>query len=177
MKDFYFILIGIAAGAIIGIIVGYFIGVAHRKKVAEAAIGSAEKEANKIVCEALATAEAKKKDLLLEAKEEALRVRNETERDLKERRGEISRTERRLNQKEENLDHKTEALERKSEKLMHAMTGAALTMQLVCAEVNGAVEKAETLALETVKQFPEYKETAKKVFPDLADKFGETSEE
>ena len=58
-----------------------------------------------------------------------------------------------------------------------AMTGAALTMQLVCAEVNGAVEKAETLALETVKQFPEYKETAKKVFPDLADKFGETSEE
>lgn len=58
-----------------------------------------------------------------------------------------------------------------------AMSGAALTMQLVCADVNGAVEKAETLVLETVKQFPEYKETAKKIFPDLADKFGDASEE
>jgi len=48
-----------------------------------------------------------------------------------------------------------------------AMTGAALTMQLVCSEVNGAVEKAETLAKETVKQFPDYANTAKEIFPDI----------
>jgi len=53
----------------------------------------------------------------LEAKEEILRLRNETERDLKERRTEVSRQERRITQKEENLDKKTEALERKSEQL------------------------------------------------------------
>ena len=56
-----------------------------------------------------------------------------------------------------------------------AMTGAALTMQLVCAEVNGAVEKAETLAKETVKQFPEYANTAKEIFPDI--KFDDVAEE
>ena len=53
----------------------------------------------------------------IEAKEEALRLRNETERELKERRSEISRQERRINQKEENLDRKTENLERKNEQL------------------------------------------------------------
>ena len=55
-----------------------------------------------------------------------------------------------------------------------AMTGSALVMQLVCSEVNGAVERAATLAQETVKQFPEYAEVAKQVFPDV--KF-EASEE
>lgn len=55
-----------------------------------------------------------------------------------------------------------------------AMTGAALMMQLVCSEVNGAVERAEALAKETVKQFPEYVETARAIFPEI--KF-EVSEE
>ncbi|MBQ6466949.1 MAG: ribonuclease Y [Clostridia bacterium] len=113
MKDFYFILIGIAAGAIIGIIVGYFIGVAHRKKVAEAAIGSAEKEANKIVSEALATAEAKKKESILEAKDEIHKQRSEAEKEIRERRSEVQRQEKRLIQKEENLDLKTDKLEKK----------------------------------------------------------------
>ena len=48
-----------------------------------------------------------------------------------------------------------------------AMTGAALTMQLICSEVNGAVERAEALAKETVKQFPEYLKTAQEIFPDI----------
>ena len=48
-----------------------------------------------------------------------------------------------------------------------AMTGAALTMQLVCAEVNGAIERSEKLMQETVKGFPEYLKTAQEIFPDL----------
>ena len=48
-----------------------------------------------------------------------------------------------------------------------AVTGAALTMQLVCSEVNGAVERAETLAKETVKQFPDYLKVAQEIFPDI----------
>ena len=55
-----------------------------------------------------------------------------------------------------------------------AMTGAALTMKLICAEVNGAVERAEKLAQETVKQFPEYRKTAQEIFPDI--KFEEADE-
>lgn len=111
------ILIGIAIGIVVGIIAGYFIGVAHRKKVAEATIGSAEKEANKIVSEAMTAAEAKKKEAILEAKDEIHKQRSETEKELRERRSEVQRLERRLNQKEENLDKKTDNLEKKEEVL------------------------------------------------------------
>ena len=48
-----------------------------------------------------------------------------------------------------------------------AMTGAALTMKIVCSEVNGAVERAETLAKEIVKQYPDYAKTAQEIFPDI----------
>jgi len=55
-----------------------------------------------------------------------------------------------------------------------AMTGAALTLKLVCAEVNGAVEKADQLVQDIVKDFPEYKKTAQEIFPDA--KFENTEE-
>ncbi len=48
-----------------------------------------------------------------------------------------------------------------------AMTGAALTMRLVCAEVDGAMTKATQLAKEVVRQFPEYEKTMKQIFPDM----------
>ena len=56
-----------------------------------------------------------------------------------------------------------------------AMTGAALTMQLVCGEVNGALERSETLVKEVVKQFSEYQKTAQDIFPDI--KFQDSAEE
>ena len=56
-----------------------------------------------------------------------------------------------------------------------AMTGAALTMQLVCGEINGAMERSEVLVKEVVKNFPEYQKTAQEIFPDI--KFEEASEE
>lgn len=55
-----------------------------------------------------------------------------------------------------------------------AMTGAALTLQIVCADVNGAVEKGEELAKKVVEEFPEYAKTAKEIFPEIT--FGETAE-
>ncbi len=92
-------------------------GIDHRKKIAEAEIGSAEEQADKILAEASNEAENKKRVALVEAKEEILKSRNEAEREFKERRSEISRQERRIQQKEENLDKKTEALEKKDELL------------------------------------------------------------
>lgn len=103
--------------AVAGIIIGAFVGMLIRKKIAEGKIGSAENEAKRILSDSEKEAEAKKKEALIEAKEEILRQRNEAERELKERRSEISRTERRLIQKEENLDKKSEVLERKNEQL------------------------------------------------------------
>ena len=108
------ILIVSAIGALV---VGAVVGILIRKGIGERAIGSAEKEAKRILDDGVKNAEAKKKELLLEGKEEVLRLRNETERELKERRSEVSRQERRLSQKEENLDKKTESLEKKSEQL------------------------------------------------------------
>ena len=108
------ILIAACAGALaVGVGTGFLV----RKSIGEAKIGSAEAEAKRILEESAKGAEAKKKEVLLEAKEETLRLRNEAEREIKERRAEVSRMERRLTQKEENLDKKTENLERKSEQL------------------------------------------------------------
>lgn len=106
-----FILI-IIAGA-----VSFRFGIAYRKKIAEAEIGGAEQEANKIISEAAVEAENKKREILLEAKEEAHKMRVELDKETKEQRSELMRMERRIQQKEESLDKKVEQLEHKDEKL------------------------------------------------------------
>lgn len=102
---------------IIAVIVGGAVGYMARKRSAEAQIGSAEQEALKIVSDAEAKGEARKKELLLEAKEDIHRLRQELDRDTKERWSEISRQERRVVQKEENLDRKLDSVEKKEEQL------------------------------------------------------------
>ena len=110
--------------AVVALAVGVFVGMALRKSIAEGKIGSAEREAKRIINdgkreaeEIKKLAETRKKEAMLEAKEEILQSRNEAERDIKERRKEVSNMERRVTQKEENLDKKTEALEKKNELL------------------------------------------------------------
>ncbi len=88
-----------------------------RKRTAEMQIGSAEAEAKRIVEDAEAKGESKKKEALLEAKEDVHRLRQELDRDTRERRSELQRQERRIVQKEENLDHKMDSLEKKEESL------------------------------------------------------------
>ena len=97
----------------LGVIIGYYV----RRRIAEAAIVSAETAAKKLVDDAEKDAEAKKKEILLEAKEEVHKLRSEQDREAKERRTELQRLERRLVQKEENLDRKVDALEKKEESL------------------------------------------------------------
>ena len=86
--------------------IAFRMGVNHRRQTAEALIGSAEAEAERIKHEAEAAAEASKKEKLLEAKDEIHRLRNESEKELKERRVDVQRQERRIQQKEETLDRK-----------------------------------------------------------------------
>lgn len=97
--------------------IGFEKGEEHRKQIAEAQFGSAEEKARSIVSEAERAADAKKREALLEAKEENQKLRQELDKEIKERRSEISRQERRVNQKEETLDKKTENLERKEQSL------------------------------------------------------------
>lgn len=108
------VIIALISAVLCGVIC-FFAGVAHRKKVAEFTIGSAEQEAKRIVSDAIKTAEAKKKETVLEGKDEIHRLRNESERELNERRKEVQRQERRIQQKEETLDRKLESLEAKDE--------------------------------------------------------------
>ena len=103
--------------AVVAIAVGAGAGYTARKRTAEAEIGSAEEEAKRIVAEAEARGDERKKEAMLEAKEEIHRLRQELDRDTKERRNEIQRQERRVVQKEENLDRKLESLERKETSL------------------------------------------------------------
>ena len=78
-----------------------------------AKIGSAEERSREIIDEALKIAETKKREALLEAKEESLKTKNELEKETKERRAELQRYERRVLSKEENLDKKAEAMEKR----------------------------------------------------------------
>ena len=96
---------------------GVIAGIAYRKNVAEKEIGSAEEEAKRIINDSIKAAESKKREAVLEAKEEIHKSRADLEREIKERRSEVQKTERRLTQKEETLDRKTDAAEQKNEEL------------------------------------------------------------
>ena len=117
------VIAAVAAAVVFGVL-GFVLGGAHRKKVAEAAIGSATEEAARIVNQAVQTAESKRKETVLEAKDEAHRLITEAEKETKERRAEVQRQERRLIQKEESLDKKVEAIEKKEETLSQKLKEA-----------------------------------------------------
>ena len=96
---------------------GFYLGGENRKRTAEAKIGSAEDEAKRIVNDAIKTAEAKRKETIVEAKDEAFKLKSEADKEIKDRRAEITRQERRMDQKEEALDKRSAAMERKEEDL------------------------------------------------------------
>ncbi len=99
----------IAAAAVIS----HFLTVSNLKKNADSKIGNAETKAREIIDDAVKTAEAKKKESLLEIKEESIRNKNELEKETKERRNELQRYEKRVLSKEEALDKKADAIEKR----------------------------------------------------------------
>ena len=110
----WYIAVGIAAVcAVIGVVAGIII----RRSVAEKQIGSAEAQARQLLEDAIKAAETKRKEYMLEAKDEIMASRNELEREVKERRAELTRQETRLANKEDNLDKKADAMEKKEEAL------------------------------------------------------------
>jgi len=131
-------------------------GISHRKKVAEAEIGSAEEEAKRIVKDAQKAAENKKKELLLEAKEEIHRNRIEFDKEVRERRADLQRQERRLQQKEENLDKKVEILEVKEESLNKKMKEVQELQQQVEEVLRKHMEELEKISGLTVEEAKEY---------------------
>ncbi|WP_024293521.1 ribonuclease Y [Lacrimispora indolis] len=105
-------LIAIVASVVVAFI-AWSAAITYRKNTYESKIGTAEEKSREIIDEALKTAETKKREALLEAKEESLKTKNELEKETRERRAELQRYERRVLNKEENLDKKSEAMEKR----------------------------------------------------------------
>jgi len=108
-----YVLIGII-GAIVVAVSAFLLGIAYRKRIAEAQIGSAEEKARTVIDDAIKAAEAKKREMMLESKEENIRAKNEIEQEVRERRNELQLLERRLIQKEDTLDKREETLDKRA---------------------------------------------------------------
>ena len=146
----------IVAGVLVGAGVGIVIGNLYRKKVAEAEIGSAEQEAKRIVADAMKNAEAKKKEAILEGKDEVHRLRTESEKELNDRRKEVQRQERRIQQKEETLDRKIDNAEKKEEKVQKKMKEAEERLAEVETIKKSQFEMLERISGYTVDQAKAY---------------------
>ena len=116
MSPILTVVLVLVAAAVAGAL-GFYLGGENRKRTAEAKIGSAEEEAKRIVNDAIKTAEQKRKETIIEAKDEAFKLKSDADKEIKDRRAEITRQERRIDQKEEALDQRTAQMERKEEDL------------------------------------------------------------
>ena len=148
--------VGFAVGALVFGIIMFFAGSKHRKKVAEALIGSAEQESARILEEAKKDAESLKKEKLIEAKDEIYKTRMDTERELKERRSEVSRQERRIQQKEEALDKKLDAIEKKEENVQLKLKQADEQLEEAERIKKSQLEMLERISQLTAEQAKEF---------------------
>ena len=113
-------IVSIIAGLIAvvaAVVITYYVTVNNLKKDADSKIGNAENKAREIIDDALKNAEAKKKETLLEIKEESIKTKNELEKETKERRAELQRYEKRVLSKEEALDKRADVLEQRESKI------------------------------------------------------------
>lgn len=120
------ILVGIVVG-----IIAFYSGFSYRKRQAEAQIGSAEEKSRKIIDDAIKIGEEKKREKLLEGKEENIRLKNELDKEVRERRSELQQLEKRLVHKEENLDKKNNAIEQKEDSLQRKLDKVERTREEV----------------------------------------------
>ena len=145
-----------AIAIVVAIVIAFFLGITYRKKVSEREITSAEEEAKRIINEAIKGAENKKREALLEAKEEIHNNRTEYDREVKERRNELQKQERRLQQKEENLDKKTEALERKNEQVSKKMADLDAAKEEVAVVKRSQLEMLEKISGYSIEEAKAY---------------------
>ena len=136
---------------VIGLLVGYIL----RKNIAEKTIGSAETKAMNLVLDAENRAEAIKKEMKLEAKEEIHKMRSDMEKEIRDRRNEVSRQEKRINQKEDYIDKKVENIEKKEESITRKENGLiekGKELDRVIEKQMAELEKISGLTVEEAKQ-------------------------
>ena len=150
------ILIAIIIAFLMGAGITFPLAVNYRKRTAEKEIGSAEDEAKRIINESIKSAESKKREMLVEAKEEIQKDRTEYEKEIRDRRSELSKQERRLQQKEESLDKKADQYERKDEELNKRIAKVSATQEEVTELKKAQLEMLERISGMTTEEAKEY---------------------
>ena len=148
--------ISVVVALIIAIPVTSVVTSSYQKKAAAKTIGTAEDKAREIIDEALKTAESKKREGLLEVKEESIRTKNELDKEIKERRAEVQRYERRIQQKEENIDKKSDAIEKKEASLAAREEELAKQKEKIAKLNEERVQELERISGLTSEQAKEY---------------------
>ena len=148
--------ISVVVALIIAIPVTIAITSSQQKKKDAKTVGTAEDKAREIIDEALKTAETKKREGLLEVKEESIRTKNELDKEIKERRAEVQRYERRIQQKEENIDKKSDAIEKKEASLAAKEEELSKQKEQIAKLNEERVQELERISGLTSEQAKEY---------------------
>ncbi len=149
--NIFFVILAILLGIIL-----FFCGIEYRKKFGEKVIESAEKEADKIIKAAKESTESKKKEIILEGKEEVHKFRMEAEKEVSNMRRDIQHQERRMQQKEENIDKKTENLEKRETSLKEKEKDITNKLKEIDTIKKSQFEMLEKISGFTVKQAKEH---------------------
>ena len=151
-----YIVIAVVVTLVVAVPVSVVCTTNYQKKIAKSTVGSAEEQARSIIDEALKTAEEKKREGLLEVKEESIRAKNDLDKEIKERRAEIQRNERRIQQKEENIDRKTESIEKKEASLAAKEESLNKQKEVIAKLNEERVQELERISGLTSDQAKEY---------------------
>ena len=163
------IIITAAVTAVIVAVIVWFVATGIQQSKYKATVGSAEERSRAIIDDALKTAESKnsgsdvlrpeerkKREVLLEAKEENLKAQNELEKEIKERRSELSRMEKRAVNKEEALDRKTSILEKREASLNakeESLNRKHAKADELTAQISQELERVSGMTSEQAKEF------------------------
>jgi len=152
-------LIGLLIGAALLILVSigsFLLGGAMARKQAKKKVGDAKTQVQKILAEGEKKAEAKKREILIEAKEEIHKSKVDLEKDLKERRNDILRMEKRILQKEESIEKKLDSLEQKEEYLNKKVKKIEEKEKETAELLHRQLEKLETISGMSVEEAKNY---------------------
>ena len=139
--------------------------IASKTRMDEQKIGTAEEKARSIIDDAIKTAETKKRESLLEVKEQSLAAKNDVDKEIKDRRAEISKQERRIQSKEDALDRKTDAMEKREADYAAKETELKKKQQSVDEQLEMAVHELERISGMTSEEAKDF--LLKKVQDDV----------
>ncbi len=158
--------VGLGVLVIVAAVVAFILGKNLYKKKLDAQLGSAQERADKMIEEARTECKSLKKEAILEAKEQELKLKNEFERESRDKKAELNKQEQRLNQREDNLVKKESALDRKNEELDNQKKSLAAKEQEVANLQDKLSNQHELMVQELEKVAQLTKEEAKKLLTD-----------